>query len=259
MAHLQSFLASVFNLHHNFQIKYQNEEGELIAITEDGDLEVAMKKGGCLRLFVVGDEANVAVSVVRDEEMNLGKKVKRSDKEFLGGKGRKFCRREKGEKKCGRNRRSAKSKCESNEPPEVSNTPQLENTSPVTSVQKDELLQLKSKLHVQKSKVLNIRLQIRNLKQHESTPKEKILEMKLLLTKEIEESRALRVQLKELRILMREMRMQIRDSRMLLKKGSVVMRRRNRNALKRKARRERRKTLKDRRKNKKRNKEKPRF
>jgi len=147
MAHLQSILASVFNLHHNFQIKYQNDEEELIAITEDGDLEVAMKKGGCLRLFVVGDEANVAVSVVRDEEMNLGKKVKRSDKEFLGGKGRKFCRREKGEKKRGgrRKRRSEKSKCESNEPLEVISTPQVENTSPVTSVQKDEILTVKVK------------------------------------------------------------------------------------------------------------------
>jgi len=251
MNHLQSTLDRVFNLHNNFHIMYQNEKGDLIEITSDGDLEVAMKKGGLLRLYVVGDEASVAVSVVeRDEELNLGKKDQRCD-EFLGGNGRKFARREKGEKKCGgRRKRRYEGKYESNEPLSVC-TPQVEAAPvtdvsmkhvPMTHVPKEVLIELKSKFHAQKSKVLNIKLQIRNLKQHESTPKEKMEEMKILLTQQKEELNTIRAQLKELRIQNRQIRISLQESSGKIRRNSRALKRKAR-ALKRKERRERRKAM----------------
>jgi hypothetical protein len=229
---------------------YQNEKGEMVEITSDGDLEVAMRKGGLLRLYVVGDEASVAVSVVSDEESNLGKKVENID-EFLGGNGRKFARREKkGEKKCGgRRKRRYESKYESNEPLSAC-TPQVE-AAPLTDVSmthvpihvpKEVLIELKSKFYAQKSKVLNIKLQIRNLKQHESTPKEKIEEMKILLKQQKEELRTIRVQLKELRLQNRQIRLSLQEGSGEIRRNSRALKRKAR-ALKKKERRERRKAM----------------
>jgi hypothetical protein len=224
----------------------------LVEITSDGDLEVAMRKGGLLRLYVVGDEASVAVSVVREhEESNLGKKVQKSD-EFLVGNGRKFARREKkGEKKCGgRRKRRYEGKYESNEPLSAC-TPQVEAAPvtdvsmehvPMTHVPKEVLIELKSKFHAQKSKVLNIKLQISNLKQHESTPKEKIEEMKILLSQQKEELRTIRVQLKELRLQNRQIRISLQEGSGERSNSTRALKRKAR-ALKRKERRERRKAM----------------
>jgi hypothetical protein len=222
-----------------FEIKYLDDEGDLITISNDEDLEIAiqLRKGGeSLKLVVevVGDKAkdhsDVVVQVVSEEESNLGKKVQTED-EFLGGNGRKFayrgknCGRGKGNGKGrGRGRRySLESKCESNEPPMISEEVKYEEFSPLDGVQRDALGMLKEKANEQKTKVVNLKLALRDLRNDETTPKEKIKEVKNNLRQEKGELLILNVQLKELRLKMRETRASLRNEKIEMRNEKFAL------------------------------------
>jgi len=235
ISHVQSRFGILIN--QIFEIKYLDDEGDLITISNDEDLEMAihLRKGGeSLKLVVevVGDKAkdhsDVVVKVVSEEESNLGKKVQND--EFLGGNGRKFayrgknCGRGKGNGKGrGRGRRATlESKCESNEPPMISEE-KYEDFSPLDGVQRDALGMLKEKVNEQKSKVVNLKLAMRDLRNDETTPKEKIKEVKNNLRQEKGELLILNVQLKELRLKMRETRAALRNEKIEMRNEKFAM------------------------------------
>jgi len=235
ISHVQSRFGILIN--QIFEIKYLDDEGDLITISNDEDLEIAiqLRKGGeSLKLVVevVGDKAkdhsDVVVKVVSEEESNLGKKVQND--EFLGGNGRKFayrgkhCGRGKGNGKGrGRGRRETlESKCESNEPPMISEE-KFEEFSPLDGVQRDALGMLKEKVNEQKSKVVSIKLALRDLRNDETTPKEKIKEVKNNLRNEKGELLILNVQLKELRLKMRETRAALKNQKIEMRNEKFAM------------------------------------
>jgi len=214
ISHLKSHLQVLFSFQDNdFVVKYHDEEDDMITISSNDDLTIALMiiKGSVLRLVVitVGDEARSAVKGVerrqrrRSEDRNLDKKE--SD-EFLCGKGRKFAKKEWKREKWGRyaEMHANPSKCESNEPQFVAPAPAPVPTPSEDGEADGQFAEFKSKLLAAKEKVLNLKINMRTLRNDSTVPEDKIKEAKEELINAKSELFALRMQFREMKMSKRQ-------------------------------------------------------